>query len=1012
MPLGNPIRKQNESRMVSVLATEGQTVFTVQGGYIINHISVFRNGVRLSPAEDFTAGDGSTVTLNNAANIDDRIDFHIFDRFTVQNAIVGAASSQIISGDLTLTGKLFGELDVPSINTGIVTATNLNITGISTFGNVDFSNLDISGITTTGSLVSNGAISGTTGTFTGDVGIATANPAAKLHVLGTSKLFGQVTVGADNNVSPSSSGTGQLRVDGNGYTGYIALDETAMYVGHNASARDLRFQTDETDRLTIKPDGGVGISSGLNVTAGITTVQALQATTGTFTSNITCTNQVYINGTAPQVVFTDTNQDSDYTIKNDSGSLQFIDRTNSNAVRMYANTGGFGGDRLYIANDIVHTGDTNTAIKFPENDNISFETGGVERIRVANTGFIGIGSAIPEAPLTIRSSENILGILTSTDDGANFDIFDSSSKSRIRTISGRLHLYADMENAVADSTIRFFVDGTSNAAANILGGGQFIIGATNSASTDGGNTPRLQVSSSTSGIWGRGSFTSYTSGDQYAGGVILAKSRSGSVGNHTVVQDGDQLGTIWFEGSDGTDFERGAAIVGEVDGTPGDNDMPGALSFRTTPDGSNSLTERMRITSAGSVGINESSPLAKLHVKEGDSGVTALTTSADTLILEAAGNAGMTIATPNTNTGYLAFGDPEDNNVGMVVYRHGGSVPNSFGFFTSGSEHMRLDATGRLKITNNDEDINMSSDADGQLAIDGNGYIGAIALNDDAMQIYHNASARDIVFGTNEEERVRIKSTGHMGINNNNPEQELDIKAISSDATVKCTGAEGGDATIELFADEGDDNIDKWKINSSAAGGLRFQSYGTGAWSSALIIRGHETDSNQQVARFSNGTAAAPAISFIDDTDSGFYRYANNDIRFAIGGVFTAKFGDGFRVLTTAASIYNDNSTDAQGFQVDGSSGYTAIARDNGTPCFINRMNGDGNLISFYESGNNVGSISVSGNTVSYNDFFGAHKGRLSDGSKPTILPGTILENINQTIEWKPATISLSLIHI
>ena len=69
MPLGNPIRKQNESRILSVLATEGQTVFTVQGGYIVNHISVFRNGVRLSNAEDFTAGDGSTVTLNNAANL-------------------------------------------------------------------------------------------------------------------------------------------------------------------------------------------------------------------------------------------------------------------------------------------------------------------------------------------------------------------------------------------------------------------------------------------------------------------------------------------------------------------------------------------------------------------------------------------------------------------------------------------------------------------------------------------------------------------------------------------------------------------------------------------------------------------------------------------------------------------------------------------------------------------------------------------------------------------------------
>ena len=160
MPLGNPIRKQNESRMVSVLATEGQTVFTVQGGYIINQLSVFRNGVRLSNAEDFTAGDGSTVTLNNEANVDDRIEFHIFDRFTVNNAIVGAASSQTISGDLVVNGKVFGNLDVPSINTGIVTATNLNITGISTFGNVDFSNLDISGITTVaGSTDLNGNLS-------------------------------------------------------------------------------------------------------------------------------------------------------------------------------------------------------------------------------------------------------------------------------------------------------------------------------------------------------------------------------------------------------------------------------------------------------------------------------------------------------------------------------------------------------------------------------------------------------------------------------------------------------------------------------------------------------------------------------------------------------------------------------------------------------------------------------------------------------------------------------------
>ena len=99
---------------------------------------------------------------------------------------------------------------------------------------------------------------------------------------------------------------------------------------------------------------------------------------------------MYINGTAPQVVFTDTNQDSDYTIKNDGGQLLFIDRTNSNATRMYANTGGFGGDRLYIANDIVHTGDTDTRIEFGT-DTINFDTAGSERLRIDSSGHISQG---------------------------------------------------------------------------------------------------------------------------------------------------------------------------------------------------------------------------------------------------------------------------------------------------------------------------------------------------------------------------------------------------------------------------------------------------------------------------------------------------------------------------------------------------------------------------------------------------------------------------------------------
>jgi hypothetical protein len=96
---------------------------------------------------------------------------------------------------------------------------------------------------------------------------------------------------------------------------------------------------------------------------------------------------------------------------------------------------------------------------------------------------------------------------------------------------------------------------------------------------------------------------------------FFARSRSG-VNNATggVVLDNDDLGNIRFAGDDGTNFITAAEILAEVDGTPGANDMPGRLVFSTTADGASSPTERMRITSAGLVGIGTATPSSTLHV--------------------------------------------------------------------------------------------------------------------------------------------------------------------------------------------------------------------------------------------------------------------------------------------------------------------------------------------------------------------------------------------------------------
>ena len=133
MAIGNPITLTNNvaSKIISVTATAGQTSFTVTGGYRINQIAVFRNGVQLSQSADFTANDGSTVVLVSAANAGDTVLFRIFDDFRVADAIQANASTQVISGDLTVTGTLTGsQIGIQSAGTAVGAAKTLNFIGV------------------------------------------------------------------------------------------------------------------------------------------------------------------------------------------------------------------------------------------------------------------------------------------------------------------------------------------------------------------------------------------------------------------------------------------------------------------------------------------------------------------------------------------------------------------------------------------------------------------------------------------------------------------------------------------------------------------------------------------------------------------------------------------------------------------------------------------------------------------------------------------------------------------
>ena len=60
MALGRPVSLTSNiaSKTISVTATASQTLFTVTGGYNINELGVFRNGIRLVDGRDYLARDG------------------------------------------------------------------------------------------------------------------------------------------------------------------------------------------------------------------------------------------------------------------------------------------------------------------------------------------------------------------------------------------------------------------------------------------------------------------------------------------------------------------------------------------------------------------------------------------------------------------------------------------------------------------------------------------------------------------------------------------------------------------------------------------------------------------------------------------------------------------------------------------------------------------------------------------------------------------------------------------
>ena len=91
-----------------------------------------------------------------------------------------------------------------------------------------------------------------------------------------------------------------------------------------------------------------------------------------------------------------------------AGALTYEDVTNVDSVGVITARSGINisSGSLTIPDSIIHSGDTNTKIRFPEADAVTIETNGSERLRINSAGSWGIGASFGTTGQVLTSRGN------------------------------------------------------------------------------------------------------------------------------------------------------------------------------------------------------------------------------------------------------------------------------------------------------------------------------------------------------------------------------------------------------------------------------------------------------------------------------------------------------------------------------------------------------------------------------------------------------------------------------
>ena len=534
------------------------------------------------------------------------------------------------------------------------------------------------------------------------------------------------------------------------------------------------------------------------------------------------------------------------------------------------------GDGSAAAPAFSFDSDTNTGVFLETADKLGLSTNGVGRIYIDATGNVGIAKSNPTQTLDVNGTAAVSGALTQ---GGNnvVTVGDTGTVTSTMIANGTI-VDADV-SATAEIAVSKLANGTARQLLQTDAAGTGVeftsnidvpgtLDVTGVATFDdnvtvGGN---LTVNGTTTTI---DSTTLVVEDKNIEMGAVTTPSDTTADGGGITLKGATDKTLTWVNSTDCWTFNQALNLTAGTQSAPAlvfDADVnsgifhPAANTIAASTNGS----ERLRITSSGSIGVGTSTPTARLSVNNNTA--TGNVNLADFHAPAANANGLVRIIARNAaDTGTTSVDFFKTYQSGFGIHNNDTDPSNFTRFVVGASERMRINSSGNIGIGTSSPSmlLDVRGASDPQIKVSatntGTNSAGLYIENQGQRnwQIWADRSSDQLRIGHATRTNTVVSVTdSRVGIGRTNPQYPLDVAGNIR------FGLNTGYALIQYGLDS--TNTDNWHVGSEGDGSFRFYSGVIGAGSEKMRINSNGNfgigTSSPETPLHVDGTTATPVV--------------------------------------------------------------------------------------------------------------------------------------------------------